>query len=353
MRPAARDFPRRRRRANSSKHRAQRRCSPTFGKDGAVNRGSQPVLVALGGNALVLPGEQPTIGTQFRNAEAAMCAIAPLIERGERVVITHGNGFQVGHILIRAEEALGKAYALPLEVCVAESQGEVGYLLEQALHNVLIERGVRLPIVGVLTQAVVAADDPAFAKPTKPIGPPLDAPGAERLRRAGLAVVEEAGRGWRRVVASPRPRAIADVEPIGWLLERGAVVIAAGGGGIPVTRDADGRLRGVAAVIDKDFASLVLAQAIGARELLILTGEPAVYSDYRGPEQRPLRRLDPPAARRFAAQGHFPPGSMGPKVEAAVGFVEAGGQRAVITSAARLGAALRGEDGTTIERQRI
>lgn len=310
----------------------------------------EPVLIALGGNALVLPGDRPTFATQFRNAQAAMRSIAPLIERGERVVLTHGNGFQVGHILIRVEEALGKAYPLPLEACVAESQGELGYLLEQALHNALVERGVLRPVVSVLTQVIVDADDPAFAHPTKPIGPAFDAANAQRLQRAGMTMVEEAGRGWRRVVASPRPRAIADVEPIGWLLERGAVVIAAGGGGIPVTRAADGQLHGVPAVIDKDLASMVLALAVGARQMLILTGEPAVYAHYQRPAQRPLRRLTPAAARRLAAEGHFPSGSMGPKVEAAVVFVEAGGERAIITSAMRLEAALRGEDGTTIER---
>lgn len=308
------------------------------------------LVVALGGHALAPPGEPATIASQFRHAHAAMAAIVPLIEAGARVVVTHGNGFQVGNILIRVEEALGKAYALPLEVCVAESQGELGYLLEQALHNAMIERGLRRSVVGVLTQVIVDADDPAFAHPTKPVGPSFDATGAAALRRAGFSVVEERGRGWRKVVASPRPRAIADVEPIGWLLERGAVVIAAGGGGIPVVLDADGRLRGVPAVIDKDLASTVLALALGAHELLILTGEPAVYLDYQRPAQRPLPALTPESARRFAAAGHFPPGSMGPKVEAAVAFVEQGGERAIITDIASLEPGLRGEAGTTIRR---
>jgi carbamate kinase len=310
----------------------------------------QVVVVALGGHALVEPGEQVTIASQFRRARAAMAAVAPLVERGLGVVLTHGNGFQVGHILIRAEAALGKAYALPLEVCVAESQGELGYLLEQALHNALVDRGVRRAIAGVLTQVVVDAGDAAFRHPTKPVGPWLDGERAERLRRAGLAVAEEAGRGWRKLVASPRPLEIADVEAIGWLLERGAVVIAAGGGGIPVVRAGDGRLQGVPAVIDKDLASMVLALAVGANELLILTGEPAVFADYRRPGQRPLRALTPQSARRYAAQGHFPAGSMGPKVAAAVEFVERGGERAIITDAAHLAAALRGDEGTTIRK---
>lgn len=311
----------------------------------------QTIVVAIGGNALVAPGEAPTIGAQFRSAHAAMQAIVPLVAAGHRVVIAHGNGIQIGNILIRVEQALGRAYALPLEVCVAESQGEIGYLLEQALHNALTAAGLRRPVVGVLTQVVVDPRDPAFAHPTKPVGPAFDRRGAEELRRAGCAVVEETGRGWRKVVASPHPREIVDVEPIGWLLERGAVVIAAGGGGIPVVRGPDGRLQGVPAVIDKDFASALLARTIGARRLLILTGEPAVFLDYRQPGQRPLRALDPEQARRHAAAGHFPTGSMGPKVESAVEFVEHGGEQALITSVARLDAALRGEDGTTIGRQ--
>jgi carbamate kinase len=306
------------------------------------------VVVALGGNALVQPGEQATVATQYLNASAAMRAVVPLVRDGHRVVITHGNGFQVGHILIRVEEALGKAYRLPLEVCVAESQGELGYLLEQALHNALAQEGLEHPVVGILTQVVVDEKDPAFAHPTKPVGPAFDAEAAEKLRRAGMDVVEQPGRGWRKVVASPRPMEIANVEPIGWLLERGAVVIAAGGGGIPVTRSADGRLHGVPAVIDKDLASAVLARAIGARTLLILTGEPVVYRDYGKPSQQPLRSLTPVLARELADQGQFPKGSMGPKVEAAVEFVEGGGERAIITSVPRLQMALEGKDGTTI-----
>jgi carbamate kinase len=308
------------------------------------------VVVALGGNALVRPGEPPTIGTQFRNAHAAMRAVVPLLVDETRVVVTHGNGFQVGNILIRVEEALGKAYSLPLEVCVAESQGELGYLLEQALHNALVEIGVPRPVVSVLTQVVVDAGDAAFAQPTKPVGPVFPGELAAELRRAGLALTEEPGGGVRRVVPSPRPLEITDVEPIAWLLERNAVVIAAGGGGIPVVRSPQGLLHGVPAVIDKDHASGLLARSIGAQRLLILTGEPAVYLDYRTDRQRPLRTLTPADARRHSSAGHFPRGSMGEKVEAAVEFVERGGELAIITSAERLDAALRGEDGTTIRR---
>lgn len=190
-----------------------------------MNQNPAPIVIALGGNALVRPGEPATIGTQFDNALAAMRAIAPLVE-GRRAVLTHGNGFQVGHMLIRVEQALGKAYALPLEVCVAESQGELGYLLEQALHNALAERGLCRPIVGMLTQVRVAADDPAFAAPTKPVGPCVDAAGAERLRRAGFAVIEEPGRGFRKVVASPRPLAIEEEEEYQPWLDHGFVVFA-------------------------------------------------------------------------------------------------------------------------------
>jgi carbamate kinase len=315
-----------------------------------MSHSPQTIVVALGGNALVAAGETPTIASQAHHADEAMRAVVPLIERGNRVVLTHGNGLQVGNILIRVERALGSSYSLPLDVCVAESQGELGYLLELALHNALADRGTRRPVVGVLTQVVVAADDPAFEHPTKPVGPWFDLARARALEHAGFRVVEELGRGWRKVVASPRPLEIVDVDVIRWLLDRGAVVVAAGGGGIPVARDADDRLRGVPAVIDKDFASALLARAIDARSLLILTGEPAVYASYRLADQRALRTLTPVQARRLAAEGHFAPGSMGPKVAAALEFVEAGGERAIITSAARLREAMLGTDGTTISR---
>jgi carbamate kinase len=314
-----------------------------------MSRAPDLTVVALGGNALVQPGETVSLGTQFGHAQEAMRAILPLLARGDRLVITHGNGYQVGQILIRAEESFGKAYALPLEYCVAETQGELGHLLELALHNLLVEHGLSRPIVGLLTQILVDPDDPAFQLPTKPIGPVLDAEQAAELRARGCPIAHDPGRGLRRVVPSPQPLAVSDPEVIGWLLERGAIVIAAGGGGIPVARGADGKLRGVAAIVDKDHASRLLAQTLGAAELLILTGVPAVLLDFGQPTQRPVHRLTPAQARAQLAAGQFPPGSMGPKVEAAVAFVEAGGRRARITSAARLGAALRGEDGTLFE----
>jgi len=305
------------------------------------------VVVALGGNALVRSGEAPSLATQFHNVGLAMRALVPLVENGNRVVVTHGNGFQVGNILIRVEQALGKAYALPLEVCVAESQGELGYMIEQSLQNALAERDIHRPVVSVLTQVVVDPDDPAFDHPTKPVGPGYDDAAAEQLRKRGHMLTFEKGRGWRRLVPSPRPIEIDDVAILHTLLEHGAIVVAAGGGGVPVIR-VDGKLHGVAAVIDKDLASATLATSIGAQHMLILTGEPCVYRDYREPEQQRLPELDVAQAREYAAAGQFPPGSMGPKIEAAIEFLEAGGTSVVITSAEQLARALAGEAGTRI-----
>jgi carbamate kinase len=319
-----------------SRHTAARRPRP------------EKIVVAIGGNALAHSGEAPTLATQFRNAERAMNALAPLIEAGNRLVITHGNGFQVGNILIRVEESLGKAYPIPLEVCVAESQGEIGYMIEQTLQNVLRRRRLEMPVVSLLTQVVVNPRDPAFRKPTKPVGPLLTREHARQLEEAGCEVVEVKGRGWRRVVASPHPVDIDEPQVVEWLLRRGAVVIAAGGGGVPVVRGRNGSLRGVPAVIDKDLASATLARAIGARRLVILTGEPCAYLDYGEESQRAIRSMTAREAREHLGAGQFPEGSMGPKVEAAALFVEHGGRAAVITRADDLRRALAGEAGTTV-----
>lgn len=308
------------------------------------------LVVALGGNALVRPGERPTAESQARNATRAMHAVVELVRRGHRIVLTHGNGFQVGSILIRVQRSLGAAYALPLHLCVAESQGEIGLWIEQALQNELRRGGMRRAVVGLLTQVQVDARDPAFARPSKPVGPWLSAGAARRLRRAGHTVAHERGRGWRRVVASPRPLAVDDSAVLRLLLRRGVIVIAAGGGGVPVVRTRSGDLRGVAAVIDKDFAAAVLARDVGATGLVILTGEPCVYRDYRRSGQRRLAHLGVAEARRLLGEGQFPPGSMGPKIEAAIGFLEHGGRHVLITAARTLAAALAGRAGTVLTR---
>ncbi len=305
------------------------------------------VVVALGGNAFADEERGLTMAGQFRFAHRAMAALGPLLDDDVALALVHGNGPQVGHMLVRVEESLGKAYALPLEVCVAESEGELGYVLAQSLRNVLADRGSRRPVASVLTQVVVDADDPGFGRPTKPIGPWYDAAQGEALRARGFALVEDAGRGLRRVVASPEPRAVVEAPVVTLLLDAGAVAVCAGGGGVPVV-ERDGRLHGVDAVVDKDFTASLLAAEIGAELLVVLTAVPCVYLDYRGPDERPLRRVTPAEVRRLAAAGHFPPGSMGPKVEACARFVERTGRRAIITSPPRLAAALAGDDGTAV-----
>ncbi len=308
------------------------------------------MVVALGGNALVPPRRPATLAAQAARVAQAVRELVPFIRAGHRVVITHGNGFQVGQIMVRVEESLGKAYALPLELCVAESQGEIGYLVEQALQNALTRAGVRVPVVSLLTLVRVDAQDPAFRRPTKPIGPAYSPRRAAALRRRGFAVAHEAGRGWRRVVPSPRPLAIDDAAVPRQLLDLGAVVVAAGGGGVPVVRRRDGTLRGVEAVVDKDLASAVLARGVGATRLVFLTGARSVHRDHATPRQRRLARLSVDQARRHLAAGQFPPGSMGPKIEAAIAFLQQGGRSVLVTAPGWLARARAGRAGTLITR---
>jgi carbamate kinase len=250
--------------------------------------------------------------------------------------------------LRRVEAALGDSYRLPLDVCVAESEGELGFVLGQALRNVSIERGLPREVVSLLTQVEVRRDDPAFAVPSKPIGPFLDHPRAEQLRAAGSQVVEDAGRGYRRVVPSPHPRRIIELESIRILLEAGQVVIAAGGGGIPVVSE-NGRLVGVEAVIDKDWTAALLADQLDAETLFIVTCVPCAYLFFNTAQQQPISRVTPAQMTAWLDQGHFAPGSMRPKVEAAIQFASKPGRRAVICDADSLPAALAGQAGTIID----
>lgn len=311
----------------------------------AANR--ERVVVALGGNAFARPDGGLTMQGQFDFARRALRRLLPLFDRHHETLISHGNGPQVGYMLIRVDRALGDAYSLPLEVCVAESEGELGYVLQQSLHNVLAEEGRPRPVVSVLTQVVVDADDPAFARPTKPIGPFYDAARARRLEAEGFAMVEDAGRGYRRVVPSPRPRAIVEAQVLDRLLADGVVVVAAGGGGIPVVEE-QGVLRGVEAVVDKDLSSALLADRIGAKRLVVLTGVPCAYLDFGRPTQRALGAVTADDARMLLEEGHFAAGSMRPKVEAAVGFARVPGREAIICDPATLEAALAGEGGTRV-----
>lgn len=306
------------------------------------------VVVALGGNAFARPNEPLTMAGQFEFARRALSQLRPVLEPGAPLVIVHGNGPQVGYELVRVEAALGKAYAVPLDVCVAESEGELGYVLAQSLREVLSQWGQSRAIVSVLTQVVVAADDPAFATPSKPIGAFYSAEQAEVLRQRGFHVREDAGRGYRRVVPSPCPREIVEGDVVRQLLDLGVLVIAAGGGGIPVVRH-DGVLRGVEAVVDKDLSAALLAHELDARDLVILTDVPCAYRDFGTPQQAVLGRVTCDELRALASAGHFAAGSMLPKIEAAIQFVDRPQRRAFITSVDGLPDAWDGRAGTIVE----
>jgi carbamate kinase len=313
-----------------------------------MNSQSSKVVIGLGGNALIKKGQRGTVYEQFANARQAIGPIVDMVRRGFRIVLTHGNGPQVGNIIIRVREALGKAYDVPLGVAVAESQGEMGYMIEQTLQNRFILERIHTSVVTVLTQVVCAKDDPSLGKPDKPIGPFYTQEQAEALRKAGMKIVEDAGRGWRHVVPSPNPLTIVEKDTIRKLVEMGVVVIAAGGGGMPVYVQDDGTYEGIDAVVDKDLASAILASDVGADEMYILTSVDAVMLGYLTKSPTPLRNTDTEELKKYLADGHFPPGSMGPKIRAVIRFLEEGGKRALITSAECLLDALDGKAGTWI-----
>ena len=308
-------------------------------------------VIAVGGNALILEGQRGTIAEQFENARATTRHVAALVAAGWRVVLTHGNGPQVGFIL-RRSELVGDADSIPilsLDMAVADSEGGVGYIIGNSLANELGRRGLPDRVACLLTQTVVDPQDPAFAHPSKPIGTSYSASEAERHRAGeGWVMVEDAGRGYRRVVASPRPRRIVETAAIRVLLEAGFVVIACGGGGIPVVEAEPGVYRGVEAVIDKDFASALLAVSLGVPLLAICTGVEKIAVHFRRPDQRFLNRLTVSEARRYLEAGEFPEGSMGPKVRAAIEFIERGGKEVIITSESHLEEAVAGRAGTHV-----
>ena len=307
-------------------------------------------VIAIGGNALILDGQKGSIAEQFANATETASHIAALVADGWRVVVTHGNGPQVGFILLRSE-LIGESSGIPrlsLDMSVADSQGGIGHILGNALLNELGRRGLRDTVACILTHVVVDPADPAFADPTKPIGPAYSAEEADAKRRdEGWAMVEDSGRGYRRIVPSPHPLRIVEAEQIKTLVESGFVVIAAGGGGIPVLEREAG-YEGVEAVIDKDLASALLASSLGIPLLVLSTGVERVAIHFRQPDQRFLDRLSVTEARRYLAEGEFPKGSMGPKVEAAITFLERGGSEVLITSPANLEQAFAGTSGTRI-----
>jgi len=306
------------------------------------------LVISLGGNAFAGAGEAMTMSGQFAFARKTLAPLAGLLDSDRQVLITHGNGPQVGYILTRVEEALGKAYELPLEVCVAESEGEIGYVLQQTLHNLT---GGRRPVATLLTQVLVDREDPAFAHPTKPVGPWFEGDQVAMLEQAGIAIIRDRAGRARRVVASPVPLAIIEIEVIRQMLGLGVAVIAAGGGGIPVVTG-NGGLEGVEAVVDKDRVTAMLAAGIGADTMVLVTGVPGVYRDFDSDHASLIKQTDPAELEALAAAGHFPAGSMGPKVEAAIAFVRGTGRRAVICQPADLAEAICGRAGTVVVEER-
>jgi carbamate kinase len=308
------------------------------------------VIAAIGGNALRTEDGVGAPSEWFDALSASLPPLLDLLAAGHGLVLTHGNGPQVGEELLRMEISKPVMPALSLDLCVAETEGSLGYAIQQVLGNLIRQRGLPARVASVVTQVLVDADDPAFARPTKPIGAFYTKAQATRMAREhGWSVVEDSGRGWRRVVPSPRPRAVVEAPLIRALVDAGMVPVAVGGGGIPVLDTATG-LRGVEAVIEKDLATIVLAREVGASVVFFLTGVDRVAVEFGKPGQRFLDRLTVVEARRLLAAGEFPPGSMGPKVEAAIEFVETGGERAVITSLDRIAEAAAGRAGTAILR---
>ncbi|MDN7011998.1 carbamate kinase [Methanoculleus sp. FWC-SCC3] len=307
------------------------------------------VVIALGGNAILQHGEMGAAEDQFANVQKASCHIAEIAAEGYAVAVTHGNGPQVGDILLRNELAKETLPPMPLDVCGAESQGMIGYMLQQSMQAALREAGLDHPVATVLTQTLVDGDDPAFESPEKPIGPFYTAMQARRFEsEKGWRMVQIPDRGYRRVVPSPRPIALVEERAIARLVSAGAIVIAAGGGGVPVVADGEGALRGVEAVVDKDYTAAILARLVGAEDLLILTDVERVALNYGRPDQKEIGEMTVREAQRHLAAGQFPPGTMGPKIEAAAGFLEAGGERAIIASLEEASRALAGRAGTWI-----
>ena len=309
---------------------------------------SGSVVVALGGNALSPSGERATVQNQFRHTRESLAPIVEFVRKGWRVAVVHGNGPQVGDELLRGEAARGEVEPLPLGVLVASTAGWIGYMIQQSLENALRRAGADRRVATVLTQVLVDPDDPALDEPTKFVGSEVRAATREALEREGWDVAEDARGNLRRRVPSPTPREIVEATVVADLVERGDVVIAAGGGGVPVYRDGERGLEGLDVVLDKDRAAALLGREIGASVLLILTDVDAVYRGYGTPDARALRRLTADEARRLVSTGELGPGSMRPKVDAARSFVEGGGERAVIADLEEALPALEGEAGTEV-----
>jgi carbamate kinase len=309
-------------------------------------------VVAVGGNSLIRDKQHESIQDQSEEAAITAHYIADMIEAGWNVVVTHGNGPQMGFVLRRSELSLHEVPPVPMDYAGADLQGGIGYMFLKALYNEFRKRRIDRKAVAIVTQTLVDRNDPAFADPSKPIGSHMDEPTARRLAsRHGWVVKEDAGRGWRRVVPSPLPKTIVELAAINVLARSGYVVIACGGGGIPVVKDAEGNLVGVEAVIDKDFASSLLASEIGAELLLVSTAVEKVAINFNKPDQQWLDRMTVAEAKRHFADNQFDMGSMGPKIQAVIEFLEGGGGMGLITNPPNIGRALAGETGTFIVRE--
>lgn len=306
-------------------------------------------VVAVGGNALIKDKNHQTVPDQYQAAAETMKHIANMIDEGWDVVITHGNGPQVGFILRRSEIASHELHEVPLDYCGADTQGAIGYMFQQALHNEFRLREIKKQAVTVITQTIVDRNDPAFQNPTKPIGSFMDEAAArEKMTKEGWTMVEDAGRGWRRVVPSPIPQTIVEADAIRSLIEQGFVVIGVGGGGIPVIQKENGDLVGVEAVIDKDFGSAILASMIEADLFLISTAVEKVAINFNKPDQKWLDQMTVAEARKYLAEGQFAKGSMMPKIEAILKYLDQGGKKALITDPEHIKDALEGKTGTWI-----
>ena len=316
-----------------------------------MTKNKKIAVVAIGGNSLIKDKQHRTVPDQYEAARETCIHIAGMIEQGWNVAIGHGNGPQVGFILRRSELARHELHEVPLDFCGADTQGAIGYMLQQNLYNEFRQRGIKKQAATVVTQVLVDQNDPAFQNPAKPIGTFMDEDEADRrVKNEGWDVVEDAGRGWRRVVASPLPKRVVEQDAVKDLLDAGFIVITVGGGGIPVVEDENGNLTGTAAVIDKDFASSLLAQSIGADLFLISTAVEKVSLNFGQPDQVDVDRMTVEEAKRYIAEGHFAPGSMLPKIKAIIWFLESGGKEALITNPENIERALAGETGTRIVR---
>jgi carbamate kinase len=306
------------------------------------------ILVALGGNAILKHSEKGTAEQQKANVQDTATKLVKLVQAGYRLIVTHGNGPQVGDILLKNDMSKAELPQMPLDICSAESQGMIGYMLQQSLQSEFNKANIKIPVATIVSQTLVDANDPAFTNPTKPVGPfYTEAEAAELRKNKGWIVLEDSGRGYRRRVPSPIPKAIIEKDLVCLLYEQGVLVIASGGGGVPVVRN-NGSLQGVEGVIDKDRAAVLLAETVGAETLMILTDVDNAYLDYGTATEKALNRVSVRQMCEFLEQGQFASGSMKPKVEAAIKFVEDGGKRAIITSIHNAMEALDGKSGTIV-----